>query len=499
MQSTHPMNRKGSENSKGSKSPGREENPTRNENLNRSEIPKAKGTDELKQLIEWRREFHHFPEIRWTEFWTTARVINILEEFGFDILCGKELYQCLNDEYGKSVLDIRRSVPDPELMGLAYNGAAERLGTTSVIESMKDGVTGVIAHIKGKLKEGEGSEGEYSVIGGGSGEKAGSSFGFRFDIDGLPIKESRTGTNAEGDHFPFKEGFSSTNDNMHACGHDGHIAMGLGLARRISEGIESLSGDYWFIFQPAEEGGMGGDVFSHLDALGEIDRFATIHLGLIGGRKLSCGLTFMDANAYSVTFKGRSTHSSVAPNEGRNALLAACTAVNNLYSIPRHGSGASRVNVGEFHSDNAMNVISEETSFTYQTRGDNPEVADYMDREANRIIRTAAEMHGVDVNIRREGKYISEPNSPELQEMVRSVALERGIPEEAILHEHHLPGSEDALYLMRRVKQGGGKAVFIGLGCDTKGGHHSRTFDFDEDLLLWGVDILWELVIACQQ
>jgi len=452
------------------------------------EIPKADETPELKRLIDWRREFHRYPEIRWTEFWTTARIIEILEPLGFEIFYGNKLYDRLNGGYEGSVLDLRKNVPGSEIMDLAYQQAAERMGSTSVIGNMRDGRTGVIARIKGRGTGTGGNDG-----GSGLGNPS-SLFGFRFDIDGLPIKEAGTEDSGGGEHTPAVAGFNATNDNMHACGHDGHIAMGLGLAQRISEGIDSLSGEYWFLFQPAEEGGMGGDIFSHLDILSSIDMFATIHLGLIGGRKLSCGLTFMDANAYSVRFTGRSTHSSVAPNEGKNALLAACTAVNNLYAIPRHGNGASRVNVGEFHSDNAMNIISEEASFTYQTRGDDPEIAKYMDAEAKRIIRTAAEMHGVSVETQDQGRYISEPNSLDLMKAVRSVGLELGIPDEAIIHEFHLPGSEDAPYLMRRVNQGGGKAVFMGLGCDTRGGHHNCTFDFDEDLLLWGVEILWELV-----
>jgi len=62
-----------------------------------------------------------------------------------------------------------------------------------------------------------------------------------------------------------------------------------------------------------------------------------------------------------------------------------------------------------------------------------------------------------------------------------------------------LPGSEDATYLMRAVQSFGGKAVFICLGSETRGGHHNSSFDFDEDLLIWGVDLLWGLVRELSQ
>jgi len=69
------------------------------------DIPEAPQTEELEQLIAWRREFHRYPEIRWTEYWTTSRIIEILEPMGFDLFYGRELYDRLNEEYGGSVLD----------------------------------------------------------------------------------------------------------------------------------------------------------------------------------------------------------------------------------------------------------------------------------------------------------------------------------------------------------------------------------------------------------
>ena len=67
------------------------------------------------------------------------------------------------------------------------------------------------------------------------------------------------------------------------------------------------------------------------------------------------------------------------------------------------------------------------------------------------------------------------------------------MPEQAILDRKLALGSEDAPYIMKRVQRNGGKATYIGLGCHTRGGHHNPGFDFDEDMMLWGVNILWEL------
>ena len=458
-------------------------------------IPQAPDSEELQQLIAWRRVFHQYPEIRWTEFWTTAKIVNILEEFGFETLYGRSLYQQI-EQQGMDPLDLRKTVPESEVMDQAYSRAMERLGSEHVLSHMQGGLTGVVARIKGtaalelaKEEMADKKVEETGMADEGSEHTCRKKFGFRFDIDGLPIVESR-----ESDHHPFLEGFAATNGNMHACGHDGHIVMGLGLAKRIAEHIDELSGEYWIIFQPGEEGGMGGQLFSHLPFLTELDHFITTHLGLIEERKLICGLAFMDANAYSVEFRGRSTHSAVAPNQGRNALQAACTAVTNLYGIPRHGDGASRVNVGEFHSSNVMNIISDKATFTFQTRGENPIVAEHMDLSAKRILESAAQMFDVEVTIRPEGKYISARNDDELRSAIMEVGQTLGIGQDAIIDVQKLPGSEDAPYLMQKVQDGGGEAVFMGLGCGTRGGHHNPSFDFDEDLMYWGVAILWRLI-----
>ena len=280
------------------------------------------------RIIQLRRQLHSWPETMWTEFWTTAVIVKELQDLGFDIVYGKELY----DE------DIERhKLPSPEAIASAFNAAVMRLGDDEPLRPMKGGYTGVMARMR---------------CGGGA------RMGFRFDIDGMPVKESK-----DPDHFPASEGFASVNYNMHACGHDGHMAIGLGLAQRISEHQEELDGDYYLFFQPAEEGGMGALVFSDREEVKELDAFTALHLGLLKERKLICGLEFLTSKTFKAVFKGRSTHAAAAPDEGRNALLAATTAVNGLYALPRHKGGITRVNVGEFHSDNAMNVVADRTEF----------------------------------------------------------------------------------------------------------------------------------------
>jgi aminobenzoyl-glutamate utilization protein A len=100
---------------------------------------------------------------------------------------------------------------------------------------------------------------------------------FRFDIDALPIQEEHQNI-----HKPYSEQFHSTNTNIsHACGHDGHTSIGLGLAKTISENKDSLKGTIKIIFQPAEEGCRGA--YSMVDAgvVDDVDTLICMHLGLM--------------------------------------------------------------------------------------------------------------------------------------------------------------------------------------------------------------------------
>lgn len=412
-----------------------------------------------------RRQLHSWPETMWTEFWTTAIIVKELQDLGFDIIFGKELYETQENE-----LTERHKLPSPEATASAFNAAVIRLGDDELLRPMKGGFTGALARMRC------GSD---------------ARMGFRFDIDGLPVKES-----GDPDHFPASEGFASVNDNMHACGHDGHAAIGLALAQRISEHREELDGDYFLLFQPAEEGGMGALVFSDREEIKELDAFFSLHLGLLAERKLICGLEFLTCKTFKVVFKGRSTHAAAAPDEGRNALLAATTAVNGLYALPRHKNGITRVNVGEFHSDNAMNVVADRTEFVMEVRGQHSDIREFLEKGAMNVLEGAARMNGVQVDVEEQSFHESVRNSEKLVDKVKDAALKAGIPEEAIQTKYLAPGCEDAPFIMKRVQENGGHAAYLLLGCDVKGGHHNPTFDFDEDLLDWGVEVLWGLARA---
>lgn len=407
-------------------------------------------------LREFRRDLHARPEAGWKEFRTTALVAAELDERGFDLHLGADAV----------VPDERLGVPDDAEIGAAVERAREEGAPEDYLDRM-DGITGLVAERT-------------------FGDGTGPTVGVRVDMDALERTEA-----SDDDHRPAREGFASTHPNeMHACGHDGHTAIGLGLARELDES-DGFDGTLKLFFQPAEEGGRGGKPMSETDHLDDVDHLLALHLGL----GLDTGTVVASyerplANAkLDVTFEGEPAHAGGRPNEGRNALQAAAAAIQNLYAIPRHEDGATRINVGEVHSPNAQNVIAEEARMRVEVRGRDEELNEYMLDRAERVLEHAAGMHDVDVTTSLYGKTTTFEAD---DEMVRAVADAAPAVEgvEAVRERKEFGGSEDASFLIRRVQEAGGTATYIGIGASNPAGHHTAYFDIEEESLPIGVGVV---------
>ena len=410
----------------------------------------------LAELSRLRRVFHQRPEVGFTEYRTTAAICRYLSQLDCTLFYGDNLY---------------KDFPAPELLEVWKDRRIDDLPADSEGQAWIDrlnGRTGAVAVIKGK--------------------RSGPKFGFRFDIDALPIAESTADT-----HRPFAEGFHATNGNMHACGHDGHIAIGLMLARLLSQQTDRLKGEYTLFFQPAEETLFGGNIFSRLQCVKSLDYLFAFHLGLIPNQNVICGVSFLADKRYNIAFKGRSSHAGAYPEEGNNALLAACSAATQLYGLSRHSQGASRINIGKFISDNAANVISDNARFELDLRGETNDICDYLKRQAENVVRGAGLMHGVETHMAFVTNAETAVNSPELIGEVRKACLEIGVQEKNIVDHFLVAGSEDATFIMNEVMRNGGLATYIGLCSPTYGGHHNEAFDFDEEIMPRAVRLLLQL------
>ena len=407
-------------------------------------------------LSELRRDLHRYPEAGWKEFRTTALVAEELDERGYTLSLGGDAVD----------VDGRLGLPSDDEISRARDRALDRGAPETYLDRMGS-VTGLVA---------ERTFGE------------GPTVGVRVDMDALEITES-----GETDHRPQREGFASRHPNeMHACGHDGHTSIGIGVARALDSGT-SFEGTVKLFFQPAEEGGRGGLPMSRTDHLGDVDHLIGIHLGLGNETgKVISGYDRPLSNAkIDVTFRGESAHAGKAPDEGRNALQAATTAIQNLYGIPRHQAGATRINVGRVESPNVQNAISDLARLRIEVRGETADLNEYMLDSARRIVEHAAGMHDVGYETSLYGKTTTFDADEKLLETVADAA--RAVPSvDTVVGREQIKVSEDVSYLIRRVQEEGGQATFVGIGADHPSGHHTPRFDIDEDSLEIGVDVLVE-------
>lgn len=407
------------------------------------------------QLSAWRRDFHRFAEPGWTEFRTTSAIIAVLRDLGWDSIYGPELHDA----------DARLGVPSAEVLAAERERAVSQGADPELVGTMGDGFTGVL----GVLETG----------------RPGPVVCFRFDIDSNDLVEL-----ADDSHRPFLEGFSSVNEAaMHGCGHDGHAAIGLGLATTLAERRDELSGTVKIIFQPAEEGVRGAHSIVAAGWFDDVDLFVATHLMADGekGAIVTGADGYLASTKFDVTFTGVGSHAGGDPEKGKNALLVAASATLNLHAIPRHSAGASRINVGTFHAGEGRNVVPRTATLRVETRGESSEINEFMFERAQDVIAGAARMYDVDHELTVVGKADQESPSPELLPYIReSFSDVQGVS--AISDTSGIGGSEDATAMMKRVKERGGLATYVQIGMDTSWGHHTERFDVDEDMLAVGVE-----------
>lgn len=408
-----------------------------------------------KQLIEWRRDFHRHPELGFLEMRTSTIVADTLVKLGYDIKIGR---QVMNP-------DFTMGKPSDEETKAHYEWAKENGAVLEYLDQVSEGYTGIVATLD------TGREGPTAA--------------FRVDMDALPIYESE-----DSSHVPLKEGFRSVNNEMHACGHDVHTSIGLGLATLLMEHKDTINGTIKLLFQPAEEGTRGARSMVEAGVVDDVDYFVASHIGtgVPYNHFLASNNGFLATSKIDVTFKGVSSHAGGQPEEGKNAMLAAANAVINLNAIPRHSGGATRINVGELHAGSGRNVIAGSANLKIETRGTTAELNDYMKQYAESIIKGAAQMFQVESTMETVGEGTSAKGSTALAEVLVKAADSASLT--TSLEENKPSGSEDATCFINRVQERGGLASYCIFGTDLAAGHHNEKFDINEDSMAPAVQTL---------
>ena len=418
-----------------------------------------------QQLIQWRRDFHRHPEQGFLEIRTASIVAQTLETLGFQLAVGKE------------VMDEQSCMGKPTLAQTAEHvqWAKEHGAVEQFLSAFEEGYTGIVA----TLHTG----------------RTGPTIAFRFDMDALPIFES-----AKQDHVPTKEGFRSIADgSMHACGHDAHTAIGLGLATVLAKNVEQLNGVIKLIFQPAEEGTRGAKSMVKAGVVDDVDYFVASHIGtgVPNHHFVAANNGFLATSKLNISFTGKSAHAGSEPEEGKNALLAAATATLNMHAICRHSEGDSRINVGELHAGSGRNIIANNATIIAETRGATSAVNDYIKEQATQIIAGAAQMYQVDYDIEVVGEAVSCKCSEALALQLATIAKQHPFMQQVDTVSDAKAGSEDATYFLEAVQRNGGQATYCIFGTDLAAGHHHEQFDVNEQSLSPAVDILFDVARTC--
>lgn len=427
---------------------------------------KKDAQDLRAELSALRREFHRYAEPGWLEMRTTSRIARELKNMGYEeLLLGRDV--CL--------AQARMGLPAVDVLEGHYRWAEENGADEFFLPQTMGGFTGVAA----VLRCGEGP-----------------TVALRFDIDALGVREC-----AEEGHLPHDEGFASVMPGiMHACAHDGHAAIGLGVAKLLMKYKESLRGTVKLIFQPAEEEVRGARSIVEQGHLDDVDFALGGHIfptDKAPGNDVAVfaegGRGALATSKLDFIFKGKAVHAAIAPHEGRNALVAAAAAVQNLYAIPRYGSTPTHINVGRFTAGTGRNIICETARLEVEVRGATSEANDYMEQRAVAVARGAAQMYGCELEILHVGGAPAMENSWSLAERVQRIAREQGYAAAALKSMDG--GSEDFSYMARRVIERGGEATFFSLLTPCAAVNHNDHFDFDEAILPVGVEVFAATVL----
>jgi amidohydrolase len=328
---------------------------------------------------------------------------------------------------------------------------------------------------------GIGRTGVVGVIKGRRGE-AGKVIGLRADMDALPIAEE---TNA-----PYK---SKTPGLMHACGHDGHTAMLLGAAKYLAE-TRNFAGTAVVIFQPAEEGGGGGDAMVK-DGL--ITRFGIQEVyGMhnwpghpVGAFAIRSGPIMAAADRFTIQVEGRGGHAA-HPNKCVDTLLVASQIVVALQSIASRNVDpleSAVVSVCSFKAGDTYNVIPQHATLLGTVRTLKPEVQDQVEARISAIATSVAAAFGATATVEYARGYPVTFNHPEQTDFMANVAetvgtgVKRDVPPQM--------GAEDFSYMLNERP---GAYIFLGNG-DSAQCHHPA-YDFDDTAIPYGVS-LWAKII----
>ncbi|WP_285871505.1 MULTISPECIES: M20 family metallopeptidase [Metabacillus] len=379
-----------------------------------------------------------------------------------------EKFYRLLDDVNEEMIDIRRHLHQhPEL-------SFEEVETPKFIANYHE----KLGH---EVRTNVGGRGVVATLKGG---KPGPTVALRADFDALPIQEEN--------EFSYK---SKVDGVMHACGHDGHTAALLGLAKVLNQMKNELEGNIVFIHQHAEELPPGGAIamiedgcLDGVDVIFGTHLWATVPLGEIGYR---VGPFMAAPDRFDIKIQGYGGHGS-QPELTKDSIVIGGQLINNLQQIVSRRVSpldSAVVSVCSFEAKNPYNIIADSASLTGTVRTFKEDVREFIEKEIERVVKGTCLVTDADYSYTYSKGYPATVNHKEETEFLAKVA--EMAPNVESVKEHELiMGGEDFAYYLQHVK-----GTFFMTGAQIAGRektypHHHPKFDFDEKALLIAAQVL---------
>ena len=315
----------------------------------------------------------------------------------------------------------------------------------------------------------------------------GPMIGLRADMDALPIKET-SGLD-----------FSSKNEGvMHACGHDGHMAMLLGAAKVLSDNERSYNGSIRFIFQPAEEGEGGARYMIDDGCLDGVDEIYGIHVWNyqpVGEVGVKDGPVLAAADMFDIKIKGIGGHGA-APQGTVDAVVVASHLVQAFQTIVSRNTNpleSTVVSIGKINGGHNFNIIADEVSLSGTARAYTEKNRNLIKQRMKEIIDGISKTYDAEILLDYKDGYPPTINHPEPTKKVLQAATQV-VGDNAAAPYLSMGGEDFAYYLQKKP----GCFFFVGSAPNEKElfgtPHHCSHFNMDEKALLIGSSIYLNLI-----